>query len=222
MVHTRDVDGRTLHFGHSGWLWRSAFLLYDRETDSLWHHQTGRALSGPLRGRSLGRLPVTHTTWGAWRAEHAATLVLPKPADPDAPVEVDVYARRNATLVLGVGVDLPRARRLYPLRAVRAAGLVHDEIDGVSLVVAADPASDSAHVFDRTVGGTALRFRVAAAADGRPLLREENGARTWSLRTGLPVPRDAGHPPLRTLLSTPWDAAAWRLHHEAGTIWSPE
>jgi hypothetical protein len=217
-VHTRDVDGRTLSFGHSGWLWKDSFLLYDRETDSLWHHLWGRALSGSLRGKSLRRLPVAQTTFAAWRREHPETLVLPKPLDPQAPMETDAYARRTSRLRLGVGIEVGAERRLYPLAALRAAGVVEEEVAGVPVAVAADPACSAAFAYDRRVGGVAVSLELGDER-GRPVLVERGGGRRWSLRSGRPVPEEDAHPPLRTLLSSPWDAAAWKGHHPSGSTW---
>ncbi|MCF8200286.1 MAG: DUF3179 domain-containing protein [Sulfuritalea sp.] len=70
------VDGRTLSFGVSGLLYNSDVLLYDRQTSSLWSQLLGKAISGPLKGRQLTMLPVTHTTWADWRKTHPATQVM--------------------------------------------------------------------------------------------------------------------------------------------------
>ncbi|MDP2810600.1 MAG: DUF3179 domain-containing protein, partial [Rhodocyclaceae bacterium] len=70
------VDGRALSFGVSGLLYNSDVLLYDRQTNSLWSQLLGQAISGPLKGRRLTMLPLTHTTWADWRKAHPATQVL--------------------------------------------------------------------------------------------------------------------------------------------------
>jgi len=77
-VYSRRVGGRTVRFGHSGLLWQSNLLLYDRDTPSpsLWCQLSGRAVAGPAAGTSLHRLPFVLTTWRWWRAEHPATRVL--------------------------------------------------------------------------------------------------------------------------------------------------
>ena len=48
----RSVGGRTLRFGVSGLLYNSGFLLYDHETESLWSQFDGRAIAGPLAGKT--------------------------------------------------------------------------------------------------------------------------------------------------------------------------
>ena len=70
------VAGRRLQFGVSGLLYNSDVLLYDRESESLWSQLLMKAVSGPLRGRTLTTLPLTHTRWSAWRQQHTDPLVL--------------------------------------------------------------------------------------------------------------------------------------------------
>ncbi|MEN8161256.1 MAG: DUF3179 domain-containing (seleno)protein, partial [Myxococcota bacterium] len=51
-AHRRSVDGRTLDFGVSGLIYNHNFLLYDRETESLWVQFTGEAIAGGLQAAS--------------------------------------------------------------------------------------------------------------------------------------------------------------------------
>lgn len=52
MSFTPTVDGQLLHFEFRG-LFNGVSLLWDRETGSYWHHITGKALDGPMKGRQL-------------------------------------------------------------------------------------------------------------------------------------------------------------------------
>ncbi len=72
-----DTEG-PLTFDTSGLLFRSNKLMFDSATDSLWNQLTGEAFSGPMakRGARLTMLPVVHTTFGRWRAEHPETTVV--------------------------------------------------------------------------------------------------------------------------------------------------
>jgi len=86
-VYDRRVGGQTLTFGVSGytyfdpavWDGRDAFVLWDRETESLWWPPIGRAVSGPLIDRSLSLLDETmwsQMTWGSVRKVHPDAQVL--------------------------------------------------------------------------------------------------------------------------------------------------
>jgi hypothetical protein len=63
----RTAAGRALTFAVEG------DALRDAETGSRWDPMTGRAVSGPLAGRSLERLVVTTALWYAWRSQRPAS-----------------------------------------------------------------------------------------------------------------------------------------------------
>ncbi len=76
MAFSANVGGETHSFGVSGLLYNSDVLLYDRETESLWSQIMRKAISGKMKGTSLGQLALTHTSWRDWRERHPNTLVL--------------------------------------------------------------------------------------------------------------------------------------------------
>jgi len=78
-VYRRTVGERTLTFGVSGLIFNSNFLLYDRETESLWSQFDGRALAGPLVGQTLQELRVRQEDMAAWLQRHPETRVLERP-----------------------------------------------------------------------------------------------------------------------------------------------
>ena len=92
LLFDRRVDdgtgavGEVLDFQTSGLLIESNKIMVDRQTDTLWRHQTGVGLSGPLEGVELAQYPVLTTTWAEWLATHPETEVLdiPDPIFPDA------------------------------------------------------------------------------------------------------------------------------------------
>lgn len=69
VVWERSSKGRTLSFSASG------DRLVDAETRSAWDPFTGRALAGPLKGRSLRLVPSLPGFWHAWKAEHPDSAV---------------------------------------------------------------------------------------------------------------------------------------------------
>ncbi len=81
-----DADGQILDFQTSGLLIESNKIMVDVQTDTLWRHQTGIAMSGPLEGQELAQFPVLTATWAEWLAAHPETEVLdlPSPIFPDA------------------------------------------------------------------------------------------------------------------------------------------
>ena len=65
-------------FGVSGLLYNSDVLLYDRETGSLWSQIMAKAINGPLKGKILKQIPLTHTSWQDWKTKHPDSRVLSK------------------------------------------------------------------------------------------------------------------------------------------------
>lgn len=59
----RRVKDRVLDFGTSGKLYRSALVMYDRQTESLWTHFTGSAVAGFLTGTELPAFPMSTVSW---------------------------------------------------------------------------------------------------------------------------------------------------------------
>ncbi|MGH9269193.1 MAG: DUF3179 domain-containing protein [Acidimicrobiales bacterium] len=63
----RRVDERVLDFGTSGKLYRSALVMYDRQTESLWTHFTGGAVAGVLTGTELASFSMSTVSWHDFR-----------------------------------------------------------------------------------------------------------------------------------------------------------
>lgn len=148
----RRVDGRELHFGVSGLIWNSGFLMYDRETESLWSQFTGQALSGPLAGKTLRRVPIRQEDLGVWLAREPETKVLERPepkrvdyryspyqaywVEDKAPFPVKGRDRRfhAKELVLGVVVE-GKARAYLGSILTERGGAIEDEFGGRKLKI---------------------------------------------------------------------------------------
>ena len=86
-IYDRRVGGHTLTFGVAGytysdpdvWDGRDTFVLWDRESESLWWPPIGRAVAGPLIDRPLPLLDErswSQSTWGASRHRFPSAQVL--------------------------------------------------------------------------------------------------------------------------------------------------
>jgi len=58
----RSVDGKTLTFSPA-----DGDLLQDAETSSVWDPMTGKAISGPMKGKGLKAFASTYSLWFAWK-----------------------------------------------------------------------------------------------------------------------------------------------------------
>jgi len=156
-THRREVDGRTLSFGVSGLVYNSNFLLYDRETESLWLQFTGEAIAGPMAGKKLERIPIRQELLGSWLSRQPLSRVLSRPRPTKIDYRYSRYTRymvqdkivfpvtarddrfHAKELVLGVVVD-GRPRAYLGSLVTKAGGKVEDELGGkkVGLVYSTD------------------------------------------------------------------------------------
>jgi len=95
-VYDRRLGDHTLTFALSGytyadpkvWDGRDAFVLWDRETESLWWPPIGKAVSGALvdqRLKLLDEAQWSQTTWGQIVAKHPQAMVLQRGQDFERP-----------------------------------------------------------------------------------------------------------------------------------------
>lgn len=112
-VFSRKLEGRVLTFGHSGLLWSSCGLAYDRESQSLWLPLAGRAVAGPAVGQELRFLPFTLTTWERWQHQHPGTTVLEPDTSRLAQYRRDPYSSYLGSEILRFPVkpSLPEGLR---------------------------------------------------------------------------------------------------------------
>lgn len=79
----RRAGGRVLSFGVSGILYRSAMVMFDRQTETLWTHFTGEAAIGHLTGEVLESFPLSTVSWAQWRDANPDGLVLSRDTGHD-------------------------------------------------------------------------------------------------------------------------------------------
>jgi hypothetical protein len=203
----RDVDGRALEFGVSGKLYRSALIMYDRQTESLWTHFEGLAVQGPLTGTHLEVIPVQLLSFTQWRADHPDGEVLSRRTgftveygtNPyeyydrlDGPYEQffrQAVNHRLPALARMVGVVIGSSQIAYPYRELShpsGAGVVRDNLAGRRIVVfwrsGVASALDTEQIArGRDVGASGV---FLAEASGRTL--------TFEARNGEIVDRETG------------------------------
>lgn len=79
-MYSREVDGDVLTLASSGWTYENTFVLYDRETESLWYHLAGECgltcISGRYADRKLAEYSSTVTRWHEWWRAHEDSRIL--------------------------------------------------------------------------------------------------------------------------------------------------
>lgn len=200
-MYGREINGELHTFGVSGKLIMNALVMYDHQTQTLWSQFLGRGVQGPLEGVELEVIPVTQTTWSAWRELHPDTLVLEK----DYKYVNDTYAGYYSASDAGVfgesvkddrlglkelvlGIDFDGSTKAYPFNVLKTSVVVNDSVADKELIVFFDKGTGTALVYDRRVNGRPLTFRVSGEANGPQtmLVDNETGSR-WMAFTGRAV-----------------------------------
>ena len=77
-VYSRQIDGRKLTLVPSGWTYKNTFVLYDKETETLWYPDEGGlvGIQGPYYGRKLEEVPSEDVSWKEWVKKHPETKIL--------------------------------------------------------------------------------------------------------------------------------------------------
>lgn len=175
-MYGRRLDGETLSFGHAGILFENSFVMYDRRTESLWVHVTGRAVWGLLKGKQLTFVPSTVTTWQQWKAAHPHTQVLPGYRRGGF---MGTYHGLTRPEDLGLAVVVRFRGKLYPFAVLNATPVLNDRFEGVPLLIYWSKAEGTAVAWRRTAGGHELTFEQRAGE-----LRDRETGSRWSWLRG--------------------------------------
>ncbi len=102
-IYDRELGGHVYTFAVSGytysdpsvWDGLQAFVIWDRDTESLWLPTIGKGVSGPMIDVPLQLVPQEHwerTTWGKFKAKYPTAAVLKSDQKMQPPVSWKRYA----------------------------------------------------------------------------------------------------------------------------------
>lgn len=161
------------------------FLMRDEETGTYWQQITGRAISGPLAGRTLPLIPCDELTFTLWKAEQPRGTVLADLAaytSEYSPKDWDVKMRKAPTVLsyaqpglaprdLMLGVHASGAARAFPYEAVVEAKLVQDRVGTEPVLLVLGPDRQSVRAFRARIGkgsGLVEFYRTGDDKNGAP------------------------------------------------------
>jgi len=208
-VWGREVDGVTLTF-HLAGINNQNFLMRDEETGTYWQQISGRAISGPLAGKSLRLIHSDELTFALWKtecsasgnAENATVMRDVAAFVPQySPADWDVKMRQTPTVIthaepglaardLMLGIRAGGAARAFPYDAVLREKLILDRVGTEPVLLVVGPDNESVRAFSRTLPGgrgTADFYRVT---DTNGLMVDSTAAAHWDFRgcaTGGPM-----------------------------------
>ena len=200
-MYSRNLDGRTLKFGHAGILYRSSFVMYDKQTRSLWVHTTGQAIKGKLKGSQLDFIPSIVTTWGRWKKDHPDTTVLP---GRRARGFMGTFALARNPRGYGLSVGQGETVKLFLFSTLARSRVINDEFKGKNIVVVFDAASMTAAAFER--GEHTFEWKGGEMKDA--------SGTSWDLLGGT-----SGDASLKPIPATPWLIGRWRVFYPRSPVY---
>ena len=150
--------------------------MMDRETESLWSHLLGEAMSGQLREAKLDALPCDMVTWKAWRREHPETTVLDLPRSHRAYTKE--FYRKPDSFVYAFETD----GRFYhcSFRTLLGHPVMSFKAGDSKMLLLFDADSTSIRLYNRKLDDRELSF----AALDRATMRDSQTRSTWSRASG--------------------------------------
>jgi hypothetical protein len=194
-VWAREVNGVVLTF-HLAGINNQNFLMRDEETGTYWQQISGRAISGPLAGKTLRLIHCDELTFALWKSEEPRGTVMKDVgalAPEYSPEDWDVRMKRTPTVIghaepglaprdLMLGAHAGGAARAFPYETVRREKLILDRVgtEPVLLVLGLD--NESVRAFSRALPdgrGVADFYRIT---DQAGFLVDSMSASHWNFR----------------------------------------
>ncbi len=224
------VDGRRLTFEPVS-VRRRNMIMRDRETGTIWQHETGEALMGKYRGKTLQVLGGELSNWKAWRTEHPETTVCARPKDyrhpsPLGPVFARLldhgpehlvgpglsgWDRRLNQHAFIAGVTVGGLAKAYPMDVLERVKIINDRIGSHTVVIFHDASSDRARCFSMD----ALPERTVLEI-GENRLRDPATGWAWDF-SGRPAAGTKGAL-LPVRVERKW-WLAWSEYHPGGLVY---
>ncbi len=226
----REVDGLTLTF-HLAGINNQNFLMRDEETGTYWQQISGRAISGPLAGKTLRLIHFDELTFALWKSEEPKGTVMKdvaafapeySPGDWDvkmksAPTVISHAAPGLAARDLMLGVHAGGASRAFPYETVKREKLILDRVGTEPILLVLGPDNESVRAFSRTLPGGRGVADFYRITDPAGIMIDSIGAGQWNFRgcaTGGPM-KGACLTPVEAIKDYWFD---WREYNPGTTV----
>jgi hypothetical protein len=146
---------------------RRNMVMKDRETGSVWQHETGLCLMGEFIGEQLEILPSEMCNWSSWYSEHPDTTVCFPPEGYRHPSPLGFFFEKfldhGPEHVVGpgitrldrrlgqhefiIGIIVGGVPKAYPLTRLVEQGTIKDTVAGVPVTLVYDKKADRVRAF---------------------------------------------------------------------------
>ncbi len=240
-MYAREINGQVYSFGVSGKLWANGLIMYDHQTDSLWSHVAGQAITGTMQGTKLRMLPATRTDWGTWKRLHPQTFVIDPLRSPHRrdysvdPYEGYYYSHDTGVIATQredqrlnpkafvIGVRLDGAIKAYPFAHLSQEPVVNDSVANTPVVVVFRERNATGLVFNRHVGERVLTFVPAVNGAAEPFtMRDEQTGSVWSGVEGVALEGGLKGKRLEQIPATYAFWFAWKDYYPQTAVYGQE
>jgi hypothetical protein len=228
-VWGREVDGQVLTFRLAG-INNQNFLMRDEQTGSYWQQISGRAISGPLKGKQLAIIHWDELSFATWQDENPKGKVLNpygKYSTKYAAKDWEQKMAKRPSIVetkdlppreLIVGVEINGSPRAYIHSKLLTQKLVQDRVGGrpIILVTNLDDRSIRAFIAELPNSKEVPDFYRSEQLGGG-LLRDSLSGGEWNFQ-GCALSgtlRGTCLAPVRIVKDFWFD---WHLYHPQSTI----
>ena len=206
MVYAREVEGQELNLQVSGMLWNRSLVMRDLETGSLWSHILGRCMDGDLKDQELPFVPGTVTTFQDWLSKHpdSSVLLMPRTA-----LKYQRYAYTEPRDYV-IGIKVGTTVKAYTYAYLAAHPIVQETLNKTPILLAFDPASTRAFVFERKVGDEPVEFKPEYSSGNLIDVATESEWDPWSGKSTSGARSGVGLPTLYGIISY---RRAWEIFY---------
>ena len=236
-MYDRRITAKELTFGVSGKLHANSLIMYDHQTDSLWSHLVGAAVTGPLKGEKLKPLQSMFTQWETWRRFHPNSKLLNNGRSSIFTIRdpYESYYRSPDTGIIPtrlsdkriypkeyvLGLVLNDRARAYPFSVLSRQSVVNDTFQAVPLLVVFDSESTTGMIFRRKLDGKTLSFKKTQLQGEKGLfLVDDETSSVWEGLRGRVVQGSLKGKKLEPLPATPSFWFGWADHYPKTEIFA--
>ena len=229
-MYDRRIAGKELTFGVSGKLHANSLIMYDHQTDSLWSHLVGAAVTGPLKGKKLKPLQSMFTRWETWERLYPGSKVLTsgRPFFGSLRDPYESYYRSADTGIIPTRLSdkrvypkeyvlalvLKEKAKAYPFSVLSRKPVVNDTFQGIPLLVVFDAETATGVTFKRKMEGKTLFFKKTQRSNKkRVFLVDDATGSIWDGLTGRAVQGRLKGKKLEPLPATPSFWFGWVDHY---------
>jgi hypothetical protein len=230
-VYDRRIKGKELTFGVSGKLHANSLIMYDHQTESLWSHLVGAAVTGAMKGEKLRPMQSMFTRWETWRGLYPNSKVLSSGREPLFGSLRDPYESYYLSSDTGIipprlldkriypkefvlGIALNGKAKAFPFSVLSRRSVVNDALAEVPLLIVFDEGTTTGMFFNRKLDGKTLSFKKTQlqGKKGLFLLDDQTGS-VWEGLSGRAIQGSVKGKKLEPLPATPSFWFAWVDHY---------